>query len=83
MSRIDKLLKKFYEKPVRNDITYGELERIAAYYGCSIKAGGKHKRIVDEKSGAIIPIPYHGKYVKESYIIQAKELFDIIKSRVD
>ena len=49
MSQIDKLVKKFYEKPVRNDITYDELEKIAAHYGCSIKVGGKHKKIVDEK----------------------------------
>ena len=47
------------------------------------KGGGKHKKIVDEKSGVIIPIPYHGKYVKEAYIIQAKELFDTIKNRAD
>ena len=83
MSQIDKLVKKFYEKPVRNDITYDELEKIAAHYGCSIKVVGKHKKIVDEKSGVIIPIPYHGKYVKEAYIIQAKELFDTIKNRAD
>ena len=83
MSQIDKLVKKFYEKPVRNDITYDELEKIAAHYGCSIKVGGKHKKIVAEKSGVIIPIPYHGKYVKEAYIIQAKELFDTIKNRAD
>ena len=50
MSQIDKLVKKFYEKPVRNDITYDELEKIAAHYGCSIKVGGKHKKIVDEKA---------------------------------
>lgn len=44
MSQIDKLVKKFYEKPVRNDITYDELEKIAAHYGCSIKAGGENTK---------------------------------------
>lgn len=51
MSQIDKLVKKFYEKPVRNDITYDELEKIAAHYGCSIKVGGKHKKLWMKKAG--------------------------------
>ena len=84
MSQIDKLIAKFYEKPVRNDITHGELEKIATYYGCVIMARGKHqKAIVDVKSGTVIPIPCHGKSVKEAYIIQAKELFEKIKNRTD
>lgn len=79
LSQIEKLIAKFREKPTRNDITYDEVRRIARYYGCDIKFGGKHPIIVVSKStGRIIPIPGHGKYVKEAYITQLKELFDEI-----
>ena len=46
LSQIEKLIAKFREKPTRNDITYDEVRRIARYYGCDIKSGGKHPIIV-------------------------------------
>lgn len=81
MSKVEKVIKKFYRKPIPNDISYEELERVAKYFGCIVdKKGGKHSfRIVHPESGTVIPIPTHGKTVKEAYIKQAKELFDIIK----
>lgn len=82
LSQIEKLLKKFREKPTRNDMTYEEVKKLAAYYGCIIRSGGKHPIIVcDKESGKIIPIPGHGKYVKEAYIAQLRELFYEIEER--
>ncbi|WP_415928892.1 type II toxin-antitoxin system HicA family toxin [Zhenpiania hominis] len=81
MSKVEKDIKKFYKKPVPNDITYEEMERVAKSFGCIVdKKGGKHPlRVVHKKSGRIIPIPVHGKTVKEAYIKQLKDLFDMIK----
>ena len=79
MSTIEKRLKKFYRKPIPNDITFEEIEVIAKYYGCQVSTGGNHsKKIVHVPSGTVIPIPIHGKNVKEAYIKQLKDLFDLI-----
>ena len=68
MSTLEKLKAKFNEKPIPNDITFEEVERLANAYGCRVIAGGKHsKKIIDVPSGTVIPIPVHGKYVQEAY----------------
>ena len=36
-------------------------------------------KVVHRASGTVIPIPRHGKAVKEAYIKQLKTLFDSIK----
>ena len=82
MSQIDKLRKKFYSKPVRNDMTYDEIIKLADYYNCKVISGGTHPiKIVDKESGTVIPIPRHGSCVKEAYIAQLIELFDTIEAR--
>lgn len=78
VSKIQKLKEKFYSKPVRNDITFQEVETLAAAYGCIVKPGGKHLRIAHIESGMIVPIPVHGKTVGEAYIRELKRLFDEI-----
>lgn len=80
MSKIDKLLAKFYRKPIPNDITYEEMIQLAKYFGCRIGGGGKHSlHIVHPSKSWVIPIPTHGNTVKEIYIKQLKEMFDSIK----
>ncbi len=81
MSRIEKAIEKFYKKPVPNDITYDEMKRVAEHFGCIVdKKGGKHPyRVICPMNGTIIPIPVHGKTVKEAYISQLKKLFDCMK----
>ncbi len=80
MSTIGKLRKKFYEKPVRNDMTIDEIIRLAEAYGCEIRTGGNHQiRIVHKPTGRVIPLPRHGKLVKEAYIMELRELFDEIE----
>ena len=65
MSTIEKLKKKLKEKPVRNDLTLGEVIRLAKAYGCDVLTGGNHQiRIAHKPTGRIIPIPCHGKTVK-------------------
>ena len=82
MSTLEKLKAKFNEKPIPNDITFDEVERLANAYGCRVIAGGKHsKKIVDVPSGTVIPIPMHGKYVQEAYIKELKDLFTEIDRR--
>ncbi len=81
MSTLEKLKKKFYEKPVRNDLTIDEVVRLAKAYGCSIVTGGNHQiRIVHKPTGTVIPLPSHGKTVKEVYIAELKNLFTEIES---
>ena len=81
MSTIEKLRKKFYEKPVRNDMTIDEVIRLAKAYGCLALTGGNHQvRIVHKPTGRVIPIPSHGKTVKEAYIMELRELFDEIEA---
>lgn len=80
MSTIEKRIKKFYRKPIPNDITFDDVETLAYYYGCIIKTGGKHGiKVAHVPSGTVIPIPRHGKNVEEAYIKQLKDLFDSIK----
>lgn len=79
MSAIEKRIKKFYRKPIPNDITFEDVKVVAEYYGCIVKTGGNHsQKIVHIPSGTVIPIPMHGKTVKEAYIKELKELFDSI-----
>ena len=81
MSTIEKLKDRFYGKPVPNDISFDEAERLAKYYGCGVISGGKHsKKIVHIPSGTVIPIPMHGKYVQEAYIKELKDLFAEIEN---
>ena len=82
MSTLEKLKAKFHEKPIPNDITFDEVERLANAYGCRVIAGGKHsKKIVDVPSGTVIPVPMHGKFVQEAYIKELKDLFAEIEER--
>ncbi len=39
-------------------------------------------KVVHPPSGTVIPIPRHGKAVKEAYIKQLKNLFDQIKEGI-
>ena len=81
MSKKDKLREKFFEKPVRNDITPNEVITLSKAYGCEVLTGGNHQiRICHRKTGTIIPIPQHGKTVKEAYIAELKSLFLEIES---
>lgn len=81
MSKIEKLLEKFYRKPIPNDITYEEVEKLANYFRCTVhKSGGRHSfKVAYPENGTIIPIPVHGNVVKEAYIKQLKDLFDLIR----
>lgn len=80
MSTLEKRIKKFYRKPIPNDITFDDIEALASYFGCQIIAGGKHsKKVVHVPSGTVIPIPMHGKNIGEAYVKQLKILFDSIK----
>ncbi len=82
MSTLEKLKEKFNGKPIPNNISFDEVERLAKSYGCGVVAGGKHsKKIVDVPSGTVIPIPMHGKYVQEAYIKELKDLFAEIETR--
>lgn len=83
LSRIQKLKKKFYEKPIRNDMTFDEIRVLAEAYGCVVRPGGKHMRVVCPENGAIVPIPRHGKTVEEAYIKQLRDLFDSIGDIVE
>ena len=82
MSTLEKLKQKFNEKPIPNNISFEEVERLAKSYNCTVISGGKHsKKIVDVPSGTVIPIPMHGKYVQEAYIKELKDLFSEIEKR--
>lgn len=62
VSTLEKLKKKFNEKPVPNDITIEDVIRLAKAYGCKIVTGGNHQiRIVYKPLGTVIPLPCHGK----------------------
>lgn len=82
MSQLDKLKQKFFEKPVRNDMTMDEIVKLSRSYGCEIFTGGNHQiRVVHRESGRVIPIPQHGKHVKEAYIMELRELFEELDNR--
>lgn len=79
MSQIEKLKEKFYSKPIRNDMTFDEIIKLAKAYGCIVDGGGKHPiHIVHPATGTVIPIPRHGNTVKEAYIKQLRTLFEAI-----
>lgn len=81
MSSIKKRIDKFYRKPIPNDITFEDVKVVAEYLGCIVKTGGNHsQKVVHIPSGKVIPIPIHGKTVKEAYIKELKDLFDLIQN---
>lgn len=83
MSSKEKLLKRFYKKPVPNDITFEEICTLASHFGCNILQGANHTKVAHQPTGTIIPIPRHGKCVEEAYIKQLKILFDRISNDSD
>ncbi len=40
MSTLEKLKEKFNEKPIPNNISFDEVERLAKSYGCRVVSGG-------------------------------------------
>lgn len=80
MSQFEKLKKKIYEKPVRNDMTFDEIKTLVEAYGCLISGKGKHVKIVYRPLGYVIPIPCHGKCVGEAYVKQVRDLIDQIEN---
>ena len=82
MSQIEKLIKKFFEKPARNDLTVNEVIKLANHFGCIVLTSGNNQiRIAHKPTGTVIPLPQHGKCVKEAYIIELRKLFEEIISR--
>lgn len=80
MSTIEKLIRRMLQKPVPKDMTIDEIERIAAFYGCSIITGGNHQiRIRCNNPKRTIPIPIHGNTIKPAYIKELIELFEEIE----
>jgi len=83
LSKIEKLRDKFYKKPIPNDITFDDVVTLAESYGCIIKSGGNHTKVVyDNKELGlyrVIPVPKHGKTIGEVYVKELKELFDAIE----
>lgn len=76
MSKLEKLRKKLFEKPCRNDMTFSEIEKLARAYGCEIRGGGKHSyHVVHKPTGTVIPIPVHGSTVGEAYVGELQKLF--------
>ena len=80
MSKLEKLKRKFFSKPIRNDMTFDEISKLAKSYGCIVGGGGKHPfHVVHPGTGTVIPIPTHGNTVDEVYIKQLKILFEKIE----
>ena len=77
MSKNEKLLKKFLEKPVRTDITRDEIKKLAKIINAEILTGGKHSiHFVDFKTNTVIPIPVHGSVVGAAYINQIAKVIE-------
>ena len=80
MSKLEKLKQKFFSKPIRNDMTFDEITKLAKAYGCIVGGGGKHPfHVVHKQTGTVIPIPTHGNTVDEAYIRQLRKLFETIE----
>lgn len=76
MSSIEKLKKKFYSTPTRNDISMDDIRILVNYYGCIERTGGNHQStIINPKTGRIVPLPQHGKEIRREYIRQLQDLF--------
>lgn len=81
MPTVKKIINDIKEKPTRNDITIEDIMRVAKYYGCTIRTGGNHQiAICSEYLQRPIPIPCHGKYVKEAYVRLVADLIEEIES---
>lgn len=78
MSSIEKTKTKFFRKPIPTDITMVEVERLANYFGCKISHGANHLKIVHPEGKKIVPIPRHSGDVRDVYIRELKELFEMI-----
>lgn len=82
MSKNEKLINKFLEKPVRTDITIDEVRTIAAIIGAELLAGGRHSvHFVHKPSGTVIPIPIHGKAIGAAYIRQIATVIENTRRR--
>ena len=80
MSKDEKLIKKFLEKPVRTDITFDEVRKLAKIIDAEIIMGGKHSfHFVYRKDGTVIPIPTHGKVVGAAYVNQISKVIESYK----
>ena len=81
LSKLEKLRRKLFEKPCRNDMTFEEIEKLARAYGCEVRVGGRHSyHIVHRSTGTVIPIPVHGSTVGEAYVGELQKLFRKIET---
>lgn len=77
MSKIDKLRMHFYGSPTPKDITVEDVARLAKYYGCIVRSGGKHQvAVVNQSTGVVVPLPQHAKEIKVAYVKELRELFN-------
>lgn len=72
MSKKEKLIAKFMQKPVRTDITFEELESIFAMFGYIKKEGrGSRVRFSNRDTGDVFTVhrPHPGNILK-SYVVR-------------
>lgn len=80
MSKEEKLINKFLEKPVRTDITFDEVKKLAKIIDAEILVGGKHSfHFVYKNTNTLIPIPVHGKTVGAAYVNQITKVIESYK----
>lgn len=70
MSKKVKLREKFFENPIRDDITFEEVKTILFQYGFSIaRSNGSHNIFVHESGFELPPIvTVSGRYIKKAYV---------------
>lgn len=79
MSKKEKLIEKFMTKPLRNDLTYEELEKLFEMFGYMKKEGkGSRVRFSNRETGDIFAMhkPHPGNILK-SYVV--KEVYEKLK----
>ena len=83
MSKKDKLLKKFLEKPPRKDLTYQELKTLLLNIGYK-KLEGQGSRVKFYRDDGSFPVSIHKPHpgnILKSYVV--KEIQKILRSVTD
>lgn len=85
MSKLDKLIKRFYAERPPVDITWAELVVIAEAFDCYPLQKSRHRAIAHRSNPKwVFPIPVHsdGEPIKRAYIMELRELFREIRPEV-
>ena len=80
MAKVNKLLDKFLEIPIKSDLTYKELETLLIKFGFEkIEGSGSRVKFIKDNTPIMIHKPHPGNILKRYVVKQLQEILRGLK----